>query len=64
MKNFKITNQRWLIWRKIIILTPLIISEVRKKRKEKREIAEYYRRKREKREKSGKKIKSGWFLSA
>ena len=38
----------------IIILTPLIISEVRKKRKEKREIAEYYRRRREEREKSGK----------
>ena len=38
----------------IIILTPLIISEIRKKRKEKREIAEYYRRKREEREKSGK----------
>lgn len=38
----------------IIILTPLIISEIRKKRKEKREIAEYYRRRREEREKSGK----------
>ncbi|MBP3923603.1 MAG: leucine-rich repeat domain-containing protein [Ruminiclostridium sp.] len=38
----------------IIILTPLIISEIRKKRREKREIAEYYRRRREEREKSGK----------
>ncbi len=51
IKNIQLIASRVI---PIIILTPLIISEIRKKRKEKREIAEYYRRRREEREKSGK----------